>query len=79
MRSKFFGVLLAGFFFFIAGCGHWAYLGIHGTSIRQAWDVHAHVGKTDAQCLECHHPDNAKGPVTPHPNFTGCLKCHNDE
>ncbi|MGX9365076.1 hypothetical protein ACTVJH_03440 [Desulfoplanes sp. PS50] len=55
-----------------------AYLGVHGASIRQKWDVHANVGQTDAQCLECHHPDNAKGPATPHPEFTGCLKCHND-
>jgi hypothetical protein len=32
----------------------------------------------DDQCLECHHPDHAQGPPTPHPDFTGCLKCHND-
>jgi hypothetical protein len=32
----------------------------------------------DVQCLECHHPDHAQGPPTPHPDFTGCLKCHND-
>jgi ribulose-5-phosphate 4-epimerase/fuculose-1-phosphate aldolase len=30
-------------------------------------------------CLGCHHPDSAPaGPATPHPHFTGCLKCHND-
>lgn len=78
MKVKFSRILLTGLVFFIAGCGHWAYLGLHGASIRQKWDVHADVGQTDEQCLECHHPDNAEGPVTPHPNFVGCLKCHND-
>lgn len=78
MKAKIRKMLLTGLLLFVAGCGHWAYLGVHGPSIRQKWDVHANVGQTDAQCLECHHPDNAKGPATPHPEFTGCLKCHND-
>ena len=34
----------------------------------------------DYECLECHHPDkDPEGPPTTHPNFTGCLKCHNDD
>lgn len=57
------------------GC---AYLGFHGKSIRAYPDIHAGV-RTDQECLECHHPDNdPQGPPTPHPQFTGCLKCHND-
>jgi predicted CXXCH cytochrome family protein len=40
-----------------------------------------HEGVTqDEECLACHHPDNEpEGPSTTHPNFTGCLKCHNDD
>jgi len=53
-------------------------MGIHGSSVKEYPGIHDNVTE-DKQCLECHSPDNAQGPVTPHPNFTGCLKCHNDE
>ncbi|MBW2592209.1 MAG: hypothetical protein JRE58_04270 [Deltaproteobacteria bacterium] len=34
----------------------------------------------DRDCLSCHHPDrDPEGPPTSHPQFTGCLKCHNDD
>lgn len=59
----------------LAGC---YYLGMHGPSIRQFPDVHAGVTE-DAECLECHHPDHSVGPPTSHPDFVGCLKCHNDD
>jgi hypothetical protein len=66
----------------IAGCGYTAYLGMHGKSIRYYPDVHEAVTQ-DQECLECHYPNNDRPdsdqPVaTPHPKFTGCLKCHND-
>lgn len=70
-------ILLTGVSLFFLGCGHMAYLGMHGSSIRSYPDVHDSVGKDD-QCLECHHPDHAQGPVSPHPGFTGCIHCHND-
>ncbi len=60
-----------------SGCGHLAYLGMHGRSIKLYPDIHESV-EADAQCLECHHPDDPQGPVSPHPVFTGCIKCHND-
>jgi hypothetical protein len=60
------------------GCAYRHYLGMHGPSIRSFPDVHAGVTE-DAQCLECHHPDrNPVGPPTSHPQFVGCLKCHDD-
>ncbi len=63
--------------FFFAGC---AYIGFHGKSIRNFPDMH-HGFVKDAECLDCHHPDNLEdnAPAVPHPGFTGCLKCHNDE
>lgn len=61
------------------GCyGYGAYVGLHGKSIRSYPDVHEGV-TADSRCLECHHPENVGSPVTPHPNFTGCIGCHNDE
>jgi len=48
----------------IFSCAH---LGFHGPSIK------------DRECIKCHHGDDPQGPLTPHPNFSGCLKCHNDE
>ena len=68
---------LLGTVLFFIGCGHMAYLGIHGKSIKSYPAMHDAVAG-DAQCLECHHPDNPQGPVSPHPEFTGCIKCHND-
>jgi len=61
------------------GCAYRYYLGIHGPSIRLYPDVHAGVTE-DKECLACHHPDRGpEGPPTSHPNFEGCLKCHNDD
>ncbi|MBU3948789.1 MAG: cytochrome c3 family protein [Proteobacteria bacterium] len=61
----------------LTGC---AYMGIHGKSIRSFPDIHDGAVE-DSQCLSCHdpaaNPDIA--PVSPHPKFTECLKCHNDE
>lgn len=65
--------------FSLAGCyGHGAYLGLHGKSIKRYPALHEGIVR-DSQCLKCHHPDTANGPPTPHPDFKGCLKCHNDE
>lgn len=61
-----------------AGCAYRHYMGFHGPSIRLHPDIHEGVTE-DQQCLECHHPDrNPVGPPTSHPQFTGCIKCHND-
>jgi hypothetical protein len=61
-----------------SGCAYRYYLGMHGPSIRAFPNVHAGVAE-DEECLACHHPDrNPVGPPTSHPEFTGCLKCHND-
>jgi predicted CXXCH cytochrome family protein len=62
-----------------AGCAYRYYVGMHGPSIRQFPDVHQNVAE-DRACLKCHDPNgNPQGPPTTHPNFTGCLKCHNDD
>lgn len=62
----------------VTGCAYRYYLGMHGPSIRNFPDVHEGVTE-DSECLECHHPErNPAGPPTSHPQFTGCLKCHND-
>lgn len=60
------------------GCAYRHYMGFHGPSIR--FHPHVHEGVTeDQECLECHHPDrDPVGPPTNHPQFTGCIKCHND-
>lgn len=62
----------------VTGCAYGYYLGLHGPTIRMYPDVHESATR-DEQCLACHHPDHAEGPPTSHPNFTGCLKCHNDD
>jgi hypothetical protein len=63
---------------FFSGCAYRYYLGMHGPSIKQYPEIHEGVTE-DAECLECHYPDrNPTGPPTTHPDFTGCLKCHND-
>lgn len=62
----------------LGGCAYQHYLGMHGPSIRNSPDIHQQVTR-DANCLGCHHPDHKPvGPPTSHPQFTGCLKCHND-
>ena len=77
MKKWFKRTFLLGTVFLFLGCGHMAYIGMHGKSIKLYPDVHDAVVE-DAQCFECHHPDNPQGPVSPHPEFTGCIKCHND-
>jgi hypothetical protein len=60
-----------------SGCVYRHYLGMHGPSIQQNPETHQGV-RDDAQCLACHHPErNPVGPPTNHPQFKGCLKCHN--
>jgi hypothetical protein len=62
----------------VSGCAYRHYMGLHGPSVRRTPDIHQGVTE-DAECLECHHPDREPvGPPTSHPQFTGCLKCHND-
>ena len=63
-----------------AGCAYRYYLGLHGPSKNTFPDTHTEDITRDAQCLDCHAPENASGatPVTSHPSFAGCLKCHND-
>lgn len=63
-----------------SGCAYRYYLGMHGPSIRDYPEIHLESIKEDSQCLECHaSKDNAAdAPVTSHPDFKGCLKCHND-
>ena len=62
----------------LAGCAYRHYMGMHGPSIRSTLDIHEGITE-DHECLECHHPDrDPVGPPTSHPQFTGCLKCHND-
>lgn len=61
------------------GCAYRHYLGLHGPSIKRHPDIHAGI-TADRECLECHHPDKTpQGPPTSHPQFTGCINCHNDE
>lgn len=62
----------------LTGCAYRYYLGVHGPSIRSTPEVHDGV-TTDEECLDCHDPKvDPAGPPTSHPQFTGCLKCHND-
>ena len=62
----------------LIGCAYRHYMGVHGPSIKGHPDIHAGIA-TDQECLECHHPaKKPQGPPTSHPQFTGCLKCHND-
>jgi len=79
MQTTFKAILVSMLTLSVLGCsGYGAYLGLHGKSIQLHPDVHDSSMTEDSQCLECHHPDHAEGPPTPHPGFTGCLKCHND-
>jgi hypothetical protein len=71
-------IICAATLLILAGCAYRHYMGLHGPSIRSTPDIHEGVTE-DGQCLECHHPDrNPVGLPTSHPQFTGCLKCHND-
>ena len=60
------------------GCAYRYYLGMHGPSINRSPEIHTATITEDAQCLECHSPQNHSGnaPITSHPEFTGCIKCH---
>jgi hypothetical protein len=62
------------------GCAYRYYLGMSGPSIRNFPEMHTDFIKEDSQCLECHasHDNSGYAPITSHPNFKGCLKCHND-
>jgi hypothetical protein len=72
-------VIIGSFLIVMSSCAYRHYLGFHGPSIKRSPDVHEGVTE-DEECLECHHPDKEpSGPPTTHPNFTGCLKCHNDD
>ena len=73
-------IFLLGFLLILAaGCAHRYYLGFHGPSIQAFPAIHQGVS-SDEECLSCHHPDrDPQGPPTSHPQFTGCLKCHNDD
>lgn len=71
-------VLCAGLLMFSCACAYRYYLGMHGPSVRAFPDFHGNVS-ADQDCLGCHSPGDASGaPATSHPQFTGCLKCHND-
>jgi hypothetical protein len=60
----------------VPGCAYRHYIGMHGPSIQMYPESHRGM-REDAQCLRCHHPDrNPEGPPTSHPQFKGCLKCH---
>ena len=61
-----------------AGCAYRHYLGMHGPSINSSSEIHVDI-QDDAECLDCHDPQTSSdAPPTNHPNFKGCLKCHND-
>jgi len=78
VKNRFKQRVLAGItLLFLAGCGHTAYMGMHGRSIRLSPEVHENIME-DSQCLRCHHADKPEVPLTPHPEFKGCIKCHND-
>jgi hypothetical protein len=67
------------FVIFFSGCAYRYYLGMHGPSVKTSLDIHEGVGE-DRDCLNCHHPDRKPtGPPTTHPQFTGCLECHNGD
>ncbi len=63
----------------VTSCAYQHYLGMHGTSIKKNPAIHANQ-TNDQSCLTCHDPKTSfVAPKTNHPNFTGCLKCHNDD
>jgi hypothetical protein len=63
----------------LSGCAYRHYLGMHGPSVKRHPDIHAKVTR-DKECLMCHNPEmNPNGPLNNHPQFIGCLRCHNDD
>ena len=63
----------------ITSCAYQHYLGMHGPSIKKNPTIHASQ-TNDQSCLTCHDPKTSVvAPKTNHANFTGCLKCHNDD
>lgn len=71
-------ILLVFFSLAPAACAYRHYMGLHGPTIKTHSDIHSGFTK-DAECLGCHGDgDESQGPPTSHPQFTGCLKCHND-
>jgi hypothetical protein len=71
---------LLAFLLLISSCTYRHYLGMHGPSIKRYPTLHADF-KADKSCLTCHasgSPIHAPK-KTNHPNFKGCLKCHNDD
>lgn len=63
----------------VSSCAYRHYLGIHGPSVKKFPDIHADY-TADASCLMCHRPGSSvNSPKTGHPQFKGCLKCHNDD
>ena len=76
MRKLFTFIILISLVF-LWGCAYRHYLGMHGASIKKSPDIHEGAAMGE-QCLECHDPENdPAGPATSHPDFKGCLKCHN--
>lgn len=62
----------------LAACAHRYYLGFHGPTVKTSLDIHSGFTK-DAECLGCHgEGEESQGTPTSHPQFKGCLKCHND-
>ncbi len=71
-------ILAVAFSITLAACAHRYYLGFHGPTIKTFPDIHRAVVEDD-ECLGCHGDgDQSQGPPTSHPQFKGCLKCHND-
>jgi predicted CXXCH cytochrome family protein len=61
------------------GCAYRHYLGMHGPTIGNYPEIHTAAIREDSQCLSCHDPAaSADAPPTTHPEFRGCLNCHND-
>jgi len=67
---------LLGLFIVVSACSYRHYLGMHGPSIKRYPAAHDSV-TSDQSCLICHAGNATR--KTSHPNFTGCLKCHNDD
>jgi hypothetical protein len=79
MKNKAICILSLLIMLVVCSCAYRYYLGMHGPSIKRYPDIHANVTQ-DGECLECHHPQrDPTGPPTTHPQFKGCLACHNDD